>query len=426
VRDPETTTLPGGERIISERVPGTRSVALGLWIATGSRDEPRSRAGVSHFIEHLLFKGSSRYGAQEIAELFDAMGGELNAATSRETTVLYTRVPDRRLEEALDAMADMVFAPLFDDVDSEREVVLEEIAMVDDNPQDLVHDLAAEAVFGAHPLGRPVIGSAEVIANVSPRALRTWHGGAYVGSNIVLAAAGNLRHERLVELFSRRRPGGKSASRVHRRPLGRPRKPGYRFLRRRTEQYHVVLAAPGIARDDDRRYAVSLLDAILGGSASSRLFQEIREKRGMAYSVYTYGSQYAETGQVGIYVGTREDNLRECLDVTAAELADVSAGNLRPGELERAKENLEGRLLLSLESTSNRMTRLGRALVTDTELVPTEETIRRIRRVTEADIAAVSSELFAPARLSAAGIGPRESRFRSAVARMNPALAERS
>ncbi len=426
VRDPETTTLPGGERLISERVPGTRSVALGLWIATGSRDEPRSRAGVSHFIEHLLFKGSSRYGAQEIAELFDAMGGELNAATSRETTVLYTRVPDRRLEEAFDAMADMVFAPLFDDVDSEREVVLEEIAMVDDNPQDLVHDLAAEAVFGAHPLGRPVIGSAEVIANVSPRALRTWHGGAYVGSNIVLAAAGNLRHERLAELFSRRRPRGKSASRVDRRPLGRPPKPGYRFLRRRTEQYHVVLAAPGIARDDDRRYAVSLLDAILGGSASSRLFQEIREKRGMAYSVYTYGSQYAETGQVGIYVGTREDNLRECLDVTAAELADVSAGNLRPGELERAKENLEGRLLLSLESTSNRMTRLGRALVTDTELVPTEETIRRIRRVTEDDVAAVSSELFAPARLSAAGIGPRESRFRSAVARMNPALAERS
>ena len=425
MRDPETTTLPGRERVISERVPGARSVALGLWIATGSRDEPPSRAGVSHFIEHLLFKGSSRYGAQEIAELFDAMGGELNAATSRETTVLYTRVPDRRLDEALDAMQDMVFAPLFDDVDSEREVVLEEIAMVDDNPQDLVHDLAAEAVFGTHPLGRPVIGSADVIASVSPRALRAWHDGAYVGSNIVLAAAGNVRHDRLVELFAGRRRGRGPASRVNRRPLGRLPRPGYRFLRRRTEQYHVVLAAPGIARDDDRRYAASLLDAILGGSASSRLFQEIREKRGMAYSVYTYGSQYAETGQVGIYVGTREDNLRECLDVTASELADVSAGNLRPGELDRAKENLEGRLLLSLESTSNRMTRLGRALVTDTELVPTEETIRRIRRVTADDIAAVSSELFAPERLSAAGIGPRESRFRAAVARVNPALAER-
>ena len=421
----DLSTLPTGERVITERVPNVRSVSFGFWIGTGSRDETDARAGVSHFIEHLLFKGTSRHSAQEIAEIFDGLGGELNAATSRETTLVYARVPDDRLEPALDVMAGMIYDPAFAEIDSEREVVLEEIAMVDDNPQDLVHDLAAEAVFGAHPLGRPVIGSTEVIANVSPRALRTWHGGAYVGSNIVLAAAGNLRHERLAELFSRRRPGGKSASRVHRRPLGRLPKPGYRFLRRRTEQYHVVLAAPGIARDDDRRYAVSLLDAILGGSASSRLFQEIREKRGMAYSVYTYGSQYAETGQVGIYVGTREDNLRECLDVTAAELADVSAGNLRPGELERAKENLEGRLLLSLESTSNRMTRLGRALVTDTELVPTEETIRRIRRVTEDDIAAVSSELFAPARLSAAGIGPRESRFRSAVARMNPALAER-
>ena len=426
MREPEITALPGGERVASERIPGVRSVALGLWIGTGSRDEPRSRAGVSHFIEHLLFKGSSRYGAQDIAELFDAMGGELNAATSRETTVVYTRVPDKRLEQALDAMADMVLAPSFDDVDSEREVVLEEIAMVDDNPQDLVHDLAAEAVFGAHPLGRPVIGTAEVISRVSPRALRSWHGGAYVGSNVVLAAAGNVQHERLVELFARDRSRRPSASRVKRTPLARAPRPGYRFLRRRTEQYHVVLAAPGIARDDERRYTVSILDAILGGSASSRLFQEIREKRGMAYSVYTYGSQYMETGQVGIYVGTREDNLRECLEVTAAELGDVAAGNLRSGELDRAKENLEGRLLLSLESTSNRMTRLGRALTSDMELVTIEETIRRIRAVTESDVAAAAAELFAPTRLSAAGIGPRESRFRAALARLNPALAERA
>ena len=212
-----------------------------------------------------------------------------------------------------------------------------------------------------------------------------------------------------------------------RRPLlRRAPRPGYRFLRRKTEQYHVVLGGTGIGRDDSRRYAVSVLDAILGGSASSRLFQEIREKRGMAYSVYTYGSQYAETGQVGVYVGTREDNLAECLAVTAAELRDVAAGNLRPGELDRAKENLEGRLLLSLESTSNRMTRLGKALVTDAELVSTEETIRRVRAVTEADVATAARDLFAPERLSAAGIGPRESRFRAALAHVNPALAERS
>jgi predicted Zn-dependent peptidase len=207
--------------------------------------------------------------------------------------------------------------------------------------------------------------------------------------------------------------------------MGRLPKPGYRFLRRKTEQYHVVLAAPGIARDDDSRYAVSLLDAILGGSASSRLFQEIRELRGMAYSVYTFGSQYAETGQVGIYVGTREDNLAACLDVIATELEDVASGRLKAGELDRAKENLEGRLLLSLESTSNRMSRLGKALVTDTEIVSVDETLRRVRAVTEADVAEAARSLFAPARLSAAGIGPRESRFRRAVARLNPALAER-
>jgi len=229
-----------------------------------------------------------------------------------------------------------------------------------------------------------------------------------------------------VELFAARRATSNSASSVRRPLLRRVPRPGYRFLRRKTEQYHVVLGGTGIGRDDSRRYAVSVLDAILGGSASSRLFQEIREKRGMAYSVYTYGSQYAETGQVGVYVGTREDNLDECLAVTAAELRDVAAGNLRPGELDRAKENLEGRLLLSLESTSNRMTRLGRALVTDAELVSTEETIRRVRAVTEADVAAAASELFDPGRLSAAGIGPRESRFRAALAHVNPALAERS
>jgi predicted Zn-dependent peptidase len=241
----------------------------------------------------------------------------------------------------------------------------------------------------------------------------------------VLAAAGNVAHERLVELFGSRRRGLDGTTTPPRRALVRrlPR-PGYRFLRRRTEQYHVVLAGPGIARDDESRYAVSLLDAILGGSASSRLFQEIRELRGMAYSVYTFGSQYAETGQAGIYVGTREDNLDECLDVIGRELEDVGAGRLRPGELERAKETLEGRLLLSLESTSNRMSRLGKALVTGMEIVSVEETLRRVRAVTEDDVAEAARSLFSPGRLSAAGIGPRETRFRRAVARLNPALAE--
>jgi predicted Zn-dependent peptidase len=418
----ELTTLRSGERVISERVDTVRSISLGLWIGAGSRDEPMPRSGISHFIEHLLFKGSARYSAQDIAEIFDAMGGELNAATSRETTVVYTRIPDGHLERALDVMADMVFAPAFDDVDSERDVVLEEIAMVDDNPQDLVHDLAAEAVFGSHPLGRPVIGTAEVISTVSKRALRSYHRAGYVGSNIVLAASGNVDHDRLVTLLAEHEAAPVGSPRLVRKPLARVPAPGLRFLRKDTEQYHVCLAGPGVSRSDPRRYAASLLDAIVGGSASSRLFQEIREKRGMAYAVYTYASQYVDGGQVGLYVGTREENLVECLDVAATELADVAAGNIRPAELERAKENLKGRLLLSLESMSSRMTRLGTSLVTGTELVEVDESIRRVDAVTAEDVAALADELLAPGGLSAACIGPSEERFHAAIERVNPSL----
>jgi len=415
------TTLPGGERVITERVEGVRSASIGLWIGAGSRDESVARAGVSHFIEHLLFKGTERYDAVQIAELFDAMGGELNAATSRETTVVYTRVPDDHVDVALDVMTDMVFEPALDDIDSEREVVLEEIAMVEDNPQDVVHDLAAEAVFGTHPLGRPVIGRAEVIASVSRRALLGYHRGAYVGPNVVLAAAGNVDHDRIVEALRSRRNGtGRPALPRARKPAGRTPRPTILFQKKATEQYHVCLAGPGIRRDDPRRYASALLDAILGGSASSRLFQEIREKRGMAYSVYTYGSQYIDAGQVGIYVGTREENLRECLEVIAQELRDVGEGNLRGGELERAKENMKGRMLLSLESTSSRMTRLGKATVSDTEIVPVEEVERRIAAVTPDDVASLARELYTPESLSAAGIGPSAKRFRTAVSRFNP------
>jgi predicted Zn-dependent peptidase len=421
------TELPTGERVISERVPGVRSVSLGFWIGAGSRDEPDARAGVSHFIEHMLFKGSARHTAQAIAEIFDELGGELNAATSRETTVLYARVPDVRLETALDVMADMIYRPTFSDVDSEREVVLEEIAMVEDTPHDLVHDIAAETVFGRHPLGRPVIGRAEVISSVSKRALSTYHGRAYVGGRLVLAAAGNVRHEHLVDLLEKRRNNASSGAGLPpRKPVRRRLEPELRFLRKDTEQYHVCLSGRGIRRVDERRFAAGVLDAIVGGSASSRLFQEIREKRGMAYSVYSYSSQYSDSGQVGLYVGTREDNLAACLEIAVGELADLAAGNVRPEELARAKENVKGRLLLSLESTSNRMTRLGKAMITETPLLPIEEIVRRIDAVGTDEVSELSGELLAPERLSAAGIGVDEARFREAVARINPALLSKA
>jgi predicted Zn-dependent peptidase len=422
----EVTTLPGGIRVASEHVPGVRSIAIGFWIGAGSRDEPAPRAGVTHFIEHLLFKGSAQYSAQDIAERFDAMGGELNAATSRETTVVYTRIPDDHLEVALDVMADMVFRPSFSDLDSEREVVLEEIAMVDDNPSDLVHDLATEAVFGSHPLGRPVIGHADVIATVSKRALQAYHRGAYVADNIVIAAAGNIRHAEFLDQLRERVETDARPLRLARRPAPRAAAPTVRFQGKDTEQYHLCLAAPGVSRVDDRRYAATLLDAIVGGSASSRLFQEIREKRGMAYSVYTYASQFIDAGQLGLYVGTREDNLVSCMEIVARELLDVASGTLRPGELERAKENVKGRLLLSLESTSTRMTRLGKALVTGVDIVSVEETVERVEAVTTAHVAELARDLLAPERLSAAGIGPSEDRFREAVERINPAALARA
>lgn len=418
----ELSELSTGERVISERVPGVRSVALGFWIGSGSRDETDSKAGISHFIEHMLFKGTARYSAQEIAEIFDELGGELNAATSRETTVIYCRVPDTRLERAFDVMADMVFRPSFNDVDSEREVVLEEIAMVEDTPHDLVHDYAAEAVFGTHPLGRPVIGRAEVISSVSRRSLAAYHRRAYAGNRLVVAAAGSVDHAQLVKLLKERREGGRAVEAPARRPLRRLPTPGLRFQEKETEQYHVCLGGPGISRTDERRFAASILDAIVGGSASSRLFQEIREKRGMAYSVYSYSSQYEETGQVGLYVGTREENLPECLEIAVAELGDLAGGNVRRDELERAQENLKGRILLSLESTSARMTRLGKATVTSVPLLSIEEIVDRLEAVTADEIAELAREILDPGRLSAAGIGPDEVSFRNAVERVNPAL----
>jgi predicted Zn-dependent peptidase len=409
--------LDSGERVISERVPSVRSVAIGFWIGAGSRDERDDRAGVSHFIEHLLFKGSRSYDAQQIAETFDAMGAELNAATSREHTVVYSRVPDRHTAEALEVMTDMVFAPAFAELDQEREVVLEEIAMYEDTPQELVHDLFSEAVFGAHALGRPVIGTAEVISSVSRRAIAAYHRSMYTGANIVVAAAGNIQHDKFVSLlerFERKSAAGPGGPRV-RRPLTQVPPPGLRFERKDTEQYHLCLGAPGISRSDRRRFAASLLDSILGGSASSRLFQEIREKRGMAYSVYTFASQYTDTGLIGIYVGTREENLAACVEICSEQVGEIAAGRLRKGELERAKESIKGRIALSMESTSNRMSRLGKSLITDTELLSFERIIAEIDAVEEDAVAELARVLLGPERLSAACVGPNEDRFRAAI-----------
>ena len=358
------------------------------------------------------------------------MGAELNAATSREHTVVYSRVPDRHVEEALEVMTDMVFAPAFAELDQEREVVLEEIAMYEDTPQELVHDLFSEAVFGSHALGRPVIGTAEVISTVSRRAIagvppRDVHGREH---RRLGRGQHHPRPARLAARALRARRARRRARRTPhvRKPLVKMPAPGLRFQRKDTEQYHLCLGAPGIARSDRRRFAASLLDAMLGGSASSRLFQEIREKRGMAYSVYSFASQYTDTGLVGVYVGTREENLAACVEICVEQIGEIAAGNLRKGELERAKESLKGRIMLSMESTSNRMSRLGKSLISDTELLTFERIFAEIDAVDADAIAELAAVLLPPERLSASGVGPDEDRFRARGRAGEPGLVARA
>ncbi|MEN3279614.1 MAG: hypothetical protein V7607_754 [Solirubrobacteraceae bacterium] len=421
----QLTVLDSGLRVVTERMESVRSVALGLWIGTGSAVEDEPEAGLSHLIEHMLFRGTPRYPSLQIDQLFDAMGAELNAGTGKETTSVFSRVLDRHLERALDVMADMVWRPAFEgaELEQEREIVLEEIAMYEDDPQDKVFDVLGEAVFGGHPLGRAIIGRADVVGSAGPDALRAFHAARYVPSNVVVAAAGSVDHDRLVALVQEAgiERMGATAPRLSEAPEPQPAR--VRFFAKDTEQYHVCLGAPGLARDDKRRFALRVLDNILGGTSSSRLFQEVRERRGLAYSVYSFQSLYAGTGQIGLYLGTRPDNVGRALRVVADELDRFRAEPATDEELERSKENVKGRVLLALESTTARMNRLGSSVLADMPLLSVDEVEARIDAVRLEDLSELASELLAPERLSAAGIGADESAFRAALAPVSEALA---
>jgi predicted Zn-dependent peptidase len=421
---PQLTELDSGLRVVSERIDTVRSVALGFWIRTGSRDETVEEAGVSHFLEHLLFKGTNRFSSTEIDQIFDGMGAEINAGTGKETTSVYSRFLDQHLDRAFDVMSDMVLRPAYPDIDSERQVVIEEIAMYEDEPSDKVHDVLAQAVFGDHPLGRPVIGRAEVIANVPVPDIAAYHDERYAPTNLVVAAAGNIEHERLVEMVGAAAEAGLPASNGSRElePAPSEASPRMCFFEKQTEQYHVTLGAPGIPRGDERRFALRVLDTILGGSTSSRLFQEVREKRGLAYAVYSYSSQYLDSGQVGLYVGTRPDNVQQAMEVIGAELHKLREEGVSDEELERAKENVKGRTVLSMESMLARMNRLGSSVLTGIPLLSLDEVLARTDAVTADDLAALVGELYDPARLSAAAVGGDEDLFRRAVDAVNPEL----
>jgi predicted Zn-dependent peptidase len=407
-------------------MPSVRSIALAYWIDTGSISESTEEAGFSHLLEHMLFRGTDRYGSEEIDQIFDGMGAEINAGTGKDTTSVYTRILDRHLERAFDVVSDMVWRPTLGELEAEREVVLEEIAMYEDDPQDRVFDVLGEAVFGDHPLGRPVIGRAEVVAGADRNGLAQFHDARYVPSRVVVAAAGSVDHEALVSLAqgafeNGTRPGanaapgeGIAATATVVPPSPRPR--DVRFLAKDTEQYHVCLGATGIARDDERRFALRVLDNILGGTSSSRLFQEVRERRGLAYAVYSFASQYAGTGQVGLYVGTRPENLQSALQVVGEELARFVDDPASEDELVRSRENVKGRTVLALESTSTRMNRLGASVLADMPILSLDDVIERIDAVTMDDVRELAREFYAPAQLSAAGIGTDEDAFHSALA----------
>jgi len=435
-----TTTLKDGVRVITERIENVRSVALGFWIGTGSAMESDGEAGTSHLLEHMLFRGTERYRSHEIDEIFDAMGAEINAGTDRESTSLYTRVMDRHLERAFDVAAEMVWRPRLESLEAEREVVLEEIAMYEDDPQDRVFDVLGEAVFGAHPLGRAVIGTAEVVGAVTREQLRRFHDERYAPERIVIAAAGSVDHDALVELARAAGPGrngaatqvpetsaageGNEARANGAAPPARPDsgagEPVFerrvRFLRKDTEQYHVCLGGRGISRHDERRFALRVLEGVLGGTSSSRLFQEVRERRGLAYSVFSFSGQHADTGEVGLYVGTRSDNLDEAVKTIAHELERFIDDPASAQELDRSRENLKGRVALSLESTAARMSRLGSALLGDMPIYSIDEIVDRIDAVTVEDLRELARELFVPATLSVAGVGAEEEAFHRALA----------
>jgi predicted Zn-dependent peptidase len=419
----QITELDSGIRVVTEAVPSVRSVALGLWVRTGSRDETPAQAGVSHFLEHLLFKGTKRYSAIEIAEIFDGLGAAVNAATGKESTNLYARFLDTHTDEAFDLLSEMLLGPTYPEIDSEREVVLEEIAMYEDEPQDKVHDVLDRAVFGGHPLGRRVLGEAEVISSIPIPDIDAYHQAHYTGANIVVAAAGNVDHERIVELSKRHvEPPAANGEAPAAEP---PQVDGARvaFQQKDTEQFHICFGGAGIDRSDERRYALSILDAVFGGSTSSRLFREIREKRGLAYSVGSYTQQFADSGLIGLYVGTREDNVQEACEIIGRELASIHTDGITDEELTRAKEHVKGRMVLSSESTAARMGRIGKSLLFDTPLLTLDELIEKVDGVSSQDVAELARELYAPDSLSAAAIAPSEERFRSALAPVSEAHA---
>ncbi|TDC82283.1 insulinase family protein [Micromonospora sp. KC606] len=408
------TVLPSGLRVLTEAIPAMRSVSFGVWVAVGSRDETGSQAGAAHFLEHLLFKGTRKRSALDISAEIEAVGGETNAFTTKEYTCYYARVLDADLPLAIDVMCDLVADSLLEaaDVETERGVILEEIAMHDDEPGDEVHDTFARAVYGDHPLGRLISGTEETVTPMTRRQIQSFYRRHYTPPRIVVAAAGNLDHAAVVRLVRQALRGSPldtaPAAPAPHRPATPPvrTKPAATLVEsKETEQAHVILGCPGIVRTDNRRFALGVLNNVLGGGMSSRLFQEIRERRGLAYSVYSYASQYADSGLFAVYAGCAPGKVDEVLDLTRAELTRIAADGITEAELARGKGMSKGSFVLGLEDTGSRMSRLAKGELLYGDLIPVDELLTRVDAVTLDDVNTLAAGLLARP-MSLAVVGP--------------------
>ncbi len=401
------SVLPNGIRVITERIPHVRSVAVGVWVDTGSRHEPAPRSGVSHFIEHLVFKGTESRTAEEVAKAVDSVGGQMDAFTTKEHTCFYVTVLDQHLPLAADLLSDILLHPLFaaEDIEREKTVVLQEFRMVEDTPDDLIHDLFAERVWAGHPLGRPILGDRKTVLGLERATILDHFTEEYCPARITIAAAGRLEHERLLDLLGARFLDFRREARAR---DGEPPAltPRLELIDKPLEQVHFVLGGPGLRQDAPERYALYLLNTVVGGSMSSRLFQEVRERQGLVYSIYSGNAAFRDTGLFYVYAGTEPAHFGRVLELIIRELRRLRREGVTAEELARAKEHLKGSLMLSLESTSSRMTRIAKQELYFGQYFTLDEILAAVDRVTAEEVERLIDLLFGRTPLSLVALGP--------------------
>ena len=404
------STLDSGVTVVTEEMTEVRSTSVGFWFDVGGRDEPEKLAGTSHFLEHLLFKGTPTRSAKDIADVFDAVGGDVNAFTGKEYTCYYARVLDEDLSMALDVLADMITNSLIEpsELESERKVILEEIAMHEDAPDELVHDLFYRAMWAGHPLGRPVLGYNETIGSVTRSQVADYWRERYAPSNLVVAGAGRLDHERLVERIETLMSRSSGGVRTERSGPSPQAASGIRVHKRPTEQAHIIIGSEGLTRSDDDRHTLAVVDTILGGGMSSRLFQEVREKRGLAYSVYSYRAMFADSGSFAIYAGTTPQNADTVMEIVRNEIASMVTDGITEAELDRAKGHLKGSLVLAAEDPGSRMNRLGKQQLTTGEILSIDELIAKFDAIEMDDVRRVIDAVLGSHSYQTTVVGPFE------------------